>query len=64
MKFTCLTVFILISTVACSNKGIYDHFQYENRKNCKKLPETQYDECIKRASKSYKEYEKERKQLN
>ena len=45
---------------ASSNKEIYDNIQLNNRQNCLKLPQSQYDECIVRFSKSYDEYERER----
>ncbi len=46
--------------VGCSNKAIYDNIQLNNRNECNKVPPSQYDECIERASKTYEEYERER----
>lgn len=63
MKYIFLVFLTGVSTLGCNNKGIYDFLQKENRAKCANLPESQYDECIERAKKTYKEYEKERKQL-
>ena len=52
-----LSVFLF---VACSNKSVYDNIQSHNQKECSKLPLSQYDECIHRSSKPYKDYKRER----
>lgn len=44
---------------SCSNKAVYDNINLNNRNACKNLPASQYDECIKRNSKSYEEYERD-----
>ena len=58
-----LTVIFTLLTGACSNKAIYDNIQLNNRQQCAKLPPSQYDECIAHYSKTYDEYEKERKEV-
>lgn len=57
-----LVLFVMIVLSACSNKAIYDNAQRNNRNACAKLPPADYDECIKRASKSYEQYEQERRE--
>ena len=57
-----LVIVVTLLIGACSNKAIYDNIQFNNRSDCAKLPTSQYDECIERASKSYDEYERERKE--
>ena len=54
-----LVFFVL---VGCSNRGTYGGIQTGNRNECSKLPPSQYDECMENASKSYDEYDRERKE--
>ena len=61
MKIYLVTAVVLLIG-ACSNKAIYDNIQLNNRNDCAKLPPSQYNECIERASRSYDEYERERKE--
>jgi len=61
MKIYLVTVVVLL-IVACSNKAIYDNIKLNNRNDCAKLPQSQYDECMERANKSYDEYERKRKE--
>jgi len=63
MKYSFLVLLIGISTVGCSNKDLYEYIQEENKSNCSELPESQYNECIEHTKKSYKDYDKERKQM-
>jgi len=57
-----LMVLVMFGVAGCSNKNIYDNIQLNNRNDCAKLPSSQYDKCIESASKSYDEYERERKE--
>lgn len=59
----CLIPLIIIFLAACSNKAIYDNIQLNNRKDCVKLPHSQYEKCMGKINMSYKEYEKERKEV-
>jgi hypothetical protein len=54
------TAAILLS--ACSEKAVYDNIQLNNRLQCDKLPLSEYDDCMSRASKPYEEYERERQE--
>ena len=61
MKYLSLClVFVVIA--GCSNRGAYEGIQASNRNECLKVPESEYDECMENASKSYNEYERERKE--
>ena len=64
MKFYFILLIILFTSLisACSNRAIYDGFQYSNRNDCTKLLQTQYEECMQRADMSFHEYETERKE--
>lgn len=58
-----LSVLVVLFVFAgCSSKAVYDNFQLNNREECSKVPPPQYEECVERASKSYEEYERERKE--
>lgn len=59
---TILLVTIFLILVGCSNRGIYEGIQTSNRFECSKRPSSQYDECMVNASKTYNEYERERKE--
>ncbi len=55
-----IMLFLSLSFFGCSNKAVYDNMQLNNRRACDKVPPSQYEECIDRASKTYEEYERER----
>ncbi len=64
MKY-CRVILIVVgvSTVACSNRGVYDTIQTNNRLDCQTQPLSQQEECRRQAGKSYEEYERERQEL-
>lgn len=55
-----LMLFLSLLFIGCSNKAVYDNMQLNNRRACDKVPSSQYEECIERASKAYEEYKRER----
>lgn len=59
---TMLMPLMMFAATGCSYKAVYDNIQINQRNECLKLPQAQYDECMERASKSYEEYEKEREE--
>lgn len=58
--FRILLVFVLSAMAGCSTQGVYNDIQESNRQACQKVPPPQYDECIERSSKPYRDYERER----
>lgn len=52
----------LFFLAGCGSQAIYDNIQLNNRRECNKLPPSQYEECMARANKPYEEYERERKE--
>jgi hypothetical protein len=61
MKMSKMTVcMVALLLTGCSNKAVYDSIQFNNRNECNKVPPSQYEECIERASRPYEEYESER----
>lgn len=54
---------ILLATmvlVACTNKQLYNTAQTNQKRKCQKLPDDQYEQCMKDANQSYEDYEQER----
>ena len=47
---------------ACSEKAVYDNIQLNNPLQCDKVPLSEYDDCMSRASKPYEDYERERQE--
>lgn len=64
MKYFLMTVFLLLTISACTNKDLYDSFQ-PDKSDCRKLPIPQREECNKRVDgqMSYDEYKKQRNNL-
>ena len=57
----CLIIAVLM--VGCSNSQIYNAIQENRRFECSKLPQNQYEECLRKYDTSYTEYERERQAL-
>lgn len=58
-----ILLLLSVSTVlGCSYRGSYDSIQASNRMQCRKLPPSQYDECMERFSTSYDDYERQRQE--
>ena len=58
-----LMVLVMFGVAGCSNKAIYDKFRLDERNKCVEEPPTIYFECIEHTSKSYEEYDRERKEI-
>jgi len=52
----------LVIVTGCSNRAVFETLHSGNRYQCSKLPPSQYDDCIERINKSFKEYELERRE--
>jgi hypothetical protein len=52
---------VCVLTFGCSSRAVYDNMQRNNRQECANGPPAQYDECLDRSSKSYEEYQRDRK---
>ncbi|SNY49559.1 hypothetical protein SAMN06297280_1461 [Arsukibacterium tuosuense] len=53
---------VLVAVSGCSNKAIYQNLQLNKKQECRRLPVTEYDECMRGMEQSYEEYERQRKQ--
>lgn len=53
----------LILLAGCGNRAIYENVQEHNKNACSKAPPLEYQDCLERANKSYREYSSERKEL-
>lgn len=54
------SLFIIVA--GCSNRGIYENMQANNRLECAELQFFQYEECMEKTNKSYDEYRRERQE--
>ncbi len=54
---------VLLASVGCSNKAIYDNLQLYQRNECGKQPTPLYFDCLERTRKTYEEYERERQSV-
>jgi hypothetical protein len=64
MKRHYLLVFLAVLSIAgCSQRDLYDSFQEYQKNECMKLPETQFDDCVGNADKSYHTYKDERDEV-
>ncbi|WP_213998306.1 hypothetical protein [Arsukibacterium sp.] len=46
----------------CSNKAVYQNLQLNKKQECRRLPLTEYDDCMRGMDQSYEEYERQRQQ--
>ena len=46
---------------ACTNEQLYNNARINEKRQCDKLPEPQYEECMESANISYEDYERARK---
>jgi hypothetical protein len=63
MKIIVTAILLSLLMSSCSNRGIYEGLRASSRFDCGRLPVSQYEECLERASKSYDQYERERQAL-
>lgn len=52
-----------ICLVSCTNEQIYNSVQENQKMECQKYPDARYEECMKELGTSYRDYEKEKKEL-
>lgn len=62
MKKIPLIALLLITAgmTACSSKQVYDGMKMRNEIDCRKLPDSQYQECMDAQKKDYETYKQER----
>jgi len=53
---------LIIILSSCSNQGIYEQIQTNNRVECGKHPHSDYEDCLEENNKPYDEYERERRE--
>ncbi|HAN29038.1 MAG TPA: hypothetical protein DD808_06845 [Halieaceae bacterium] len=54
---------LLASVAACSNEQVYSAVQQNRQLECSKLPQPEYEECMRETGMSYDEYERKRQEL-
>jgi len=57
-----ILILLLFVFSGCSNKGVYEQIQTNNRVECGRLPASQYDECVESNKMPYDEYERRRRE--
>lgn len=58
-----VTALFALFIVACSNQALYENIQISNQNECYKLPQPDYEECMKNQNTTYQEYEKDRQEV-
>lgn len=58
MKTIPIICFFILAS-ACSNEQIYTAIQDNHRLECSKLPQQQYEDCMKEHETTYDEYEQD-----
>lgn len=59
-----LTLIALISVITgCTNKQVYTAVQQNRQFECQKLPQSQYEECMKDYDQSYEDYANDREAI-
>ena len=56
-------VVFLISAQACTTKGAYISLQKHQELMCNKVPESDYEACMKNANESYEDYNQKREEI-
>ncbi|MCB1704257.1 MAG: hypothetical protein KDI17_05305 [Halioglobus sp.] len=46
--------------LACTHEQVYNSVQQNQQLECSKLPQVQYEDCMKGVDQSYQDYERER----
>lgn len=57
-----IALFISLS-FGCSNQATYEALQQSQRNECAKLPQGQYEDCMREVNVPYDDYERERQEL-
>jgi hypothetical protein len=63
MRTTLILLALLSIATGCSHRAVYENAQLNAQHDCSKVPPSQYDACIERASKSHDRYDRERREL-
>ncbi len=54
---------VLLLCCGCTNKEVYNAIQQNRQFECRKLPPTQYEECMEEYSQPYEKYREEREEV-
>ena len=58
-----LFALLLFLLAGCTNQQLYTAVQERERQECAKLPQVQYEECMREIEGSYEDYAREREAL-
>jgi hypothetical protein len=56
------TLLLVIFILGCSNKQMYESIQENQRLDCYKLPQPQYETCMEELGESYEDYQRAREE--
>ncbi|MFK7733739.1 MAG: hypothetical protein AB8B48_19120 [Pseudomonadales bacterium] len=54
---------VSLGVIACSNQQIYDASRHDAQLDCQKLPQNQYEECMKEVTETYDSYARKREEV-
>ncbi len=54
---------VLAALMGCSSRAVFENAQHNKRNECQRLPPSQYDACMERASQTFDEYRKARDEV-
>lgn len=54
---------LVLQTSGCSYRGVYDSLQANQRQQCEKLPQPEYEDCIERVNGDYETYKRQREEV-
>lgn len=57
-----LVILCIVFMHACSSRGLYEAIQNYQKVECRKVPQSEYDECMERVSESYDVYTQSREE--
>lgn len=63
IRFFLFTSVSMMFIQSCDNKGMYINLQKHQEFKCNRVPESDYDECMKEAKKSYEDYKEKREEI-
>ena len=55
-------VVLMMLLTGCSNKAVYQNLQLNKQQQCRQLPVSEYEHCMRNMAQSYEEYERQRQE--
>lgn len=58
-----MTLLAIFFMAGCGNRAVYENIQMNKKRECSKLPPSEYEQCMRDVNKPYDEYERERREV-